>query len=208
MGIHTLYSSTSTSQLFTACTPPHTCSFVFSRCAHLIILSCTHRRLICASSNHTFTYSPFSLSWSSRRASSRVCDLSAQCVVQARCLVAVGHRLAPVSKARTNFEKGETLVNCSMMVTFAARREFTGETQCACCACETSTSNRKFGSPRGVPLATRCITVQVLASCNAKFVALDAVQGLMSVFVTARSGPAVHCRFQGAFAFRWKRAKG
>ena len=45
VGIHTLYSSTSTFQFFTACTPLHTCSLVFSRCAHLIILSCTHRWL-------------------------------------------------------------------------------------------------------------------------------------------------------------------
>ena len=31
--------------LFTACTPLHICSLVFSRRAHLIILSCTHRWL-------------------------------------------------------------------------------------------------------------------------------------------------------------------
>ena len=41
--IHTLYPSTSTSQLFSACTLLHICPFVFSRCAHLIILP-THSR--------------------------------------------------------------------------------------------------------------------------------------------------------------------
>ena len=39
--MHTLYSSTSTSQ-FTACAFLHTCSFVFSRCARVIILQRTY----------------------------------------------------------------------------------------------------------------------------------------------------------------------
>ena len=65
----------------------------------------------------------------------RVCGQSAQCVFQGRSLIAIGQRLAPKNKARTNFEKGNTIFIFLWCGRFLAQHSAPlGRPQCTCTA--------------------------------------------------------------------------